>query len=92
MKRITVEYVAFLLRKLTAKEREPLELEDDTTLRGLIELLGDRYGDPLASKFLSRASGSLKATVTVDGLGATDPSVVLKDGSVVKLFPFMGGG
>jgi len=92
MKRITVEYASFLLRKLTARERELLELEDRATLKGLIELLGEKYGGELAVKFLSRSADALMATVTIDGLGVTDPSVLLKDGSVIKLFPLMGGG
>ncbi len=92
MKRITVEYASFLLRKLTSRERESLELEDGATLRRLIELLGEKYGEELADKFLSRSSGALRATVTIDGLGATDSSEVLTDGSVIKLFPLMGGG
>ncbi len=92
MKRITVEYASFLLRKLTSRERESLELPDGATVRGLIELLGERYGQELAGKFLSPSSGALRATVTVDDLGVTDSSVVLGDGSVVKLFPLMGGG
>jgi len=92
MKRITVEYASFLLRQLTSRERESLELEDGATLRRLIELLGEKYGEELAGKFLSRSSGALKATVTIDELGITDSSVVLNEGSVVKLFPLMGGG
>ena len=92
MKRITVEYASFLLRKLTSRERESLELEDGATLRRLIELLGEKYGEELADKFLSRSSGALRATVTIDGRGATDSSAVLTDGSVIKLFPLMGGG
>ena len=92
MKRITVEYASFLLRKLTGKERELMDVEDDTTLRGLIELLGGKYGEALAGQFLSRSTGALKAAVTLDGFGVTDSSAVLKDGTVLKLFPLMGGG
>jgi molybdopterin converting factor small subunit len=92
MKRITVEYASYLLRKLTSREREELELEDGVDLRRLIELLGEKYGAELAGKFLSPSSGALRATVTIDELGVTDSSAVPADGSVVKLFPLMGGG
>ena len=91
--KITVKVFA-TLRDVMDKEVE-LELVENTTISGLLEVLSGRYAGLRDELF--DASGALKKYVNILKNGRNvyflkDLQTVLEDGDIITLFPPVAGG
>ncbi len=81
MQSIKIRYVG-LVRNSLGKSEETIDLPDNSTVRNLIELLGERYGNDFQASVLT-SDGKLKPTTTllldgtdVEGAGGLEASLV----------------
>ena len=92
---VTIEYF-LTFRELTRRESETIEIGEETTVRDVLQLIADKYGEKTRDTLFDRG-GSLKEyiRVLVDGRdirGLNGMSTRLHPNCTVSLFPPAGGG
>jgi len=95
MTTVKVNYLG-VLSPMVGKETEAVEIQDSSTLRDLITLLGLRYGERFSCS-LEHADGSLiwaDVAIVVDGLPVHDAGFPLagKQEVQIALIPMIQGG
>jgi molybdopterin converting factor small subunit len=81
MQSLRIRYVG-LVRNSLGKSEETIALPDGSTVRDLLELLGERYGNDFRASVLT-SDGKLKPTTTllldgidIEGAGSLEASLV----------------
>lgn len=77
--RVEVKYYAWIREEIG--EKETLEVDDETTLREIIEKLCEKHAELTREKFLVAVNGR-----------TVDLNTCLKDGDILAVFPPAGGG
>lgn len=89
MARVTVKYL-MAFSQVTGKQSEKLQLEDNTTVGGLLTQLYNRYGRRL--KKLVETDLDNRSVIFVVNGQERDPSTILNDGDEVLISYPVGGG
>jgi len=94
--KITVKFFA-LVRELTGKREEVIDIDDQATVRSLLDKLVAEYGVKFRDYLFDPASKETRRHVQflIDGRNAAlmqGLDTVLKDGNSLAILPPVGGG
>jgi len=94
--RVTVKYFAYLRGLVRDKREETVNLEDGARLIDLLNTLIKKYGKKFQENIIKKnekeVSLSDNIIVLISGKSVNDLNTLLKDGDIIALMPFLGGG
>jgi len=94
--RVTVKYFAYLRGLVRDKREETVNLEDGARLIDLLNILIKKYGKKFQENIIKKnekeVSLSDNIIVLISGKSVNDLNTLLKDGDIIALMPFLGGG
>jgi molybdopterin converting factor small subunit len=83
--KVTVEYNHYVLRKITGKEAEHLQVGDASSFQDLLALLENRYGKAFTDLVTDPVNGSIRSPILVNGEGVSDPRRLLRSGDRIHI-------
>jgi len=94
---VTVDYLGHIKQTLAIREAEKVKLKDQASLRDLLSLLAQKYGEPFRKAVYEPKSVDLKPyyILSVNGLLLNQLKGLetrLKNGDYVILMPVVTGG
>ena len=93
---VTVKYFAYLRGLVRDKREETVNLEDGARLIDLLNTLIKKYGKKFQENIIKKnekeVSLSDNIIVLISGKSVNDLNTLLKDGDIIALMPFLGGG
>ena len=93
---VTVKYFAYLRGLVRDKREETVNLEDGARLIDLLNILIKKYGKKFQENIIKKnekeVSLSDNIIVLISGKSVNDLNTLLKDGDIIALMPFLGGG
>jgi len=91
-----VKYFAYLRGLVRDKREETVNLEDGARLIDLLNTLIKKYGKKFQENIIKKnekeVSLSDNIIVLISGKSVNDLNTLLKDGDIIALMPFLGGG
>lgn len=82
---VTVEYNHYVLRTLTGRQKDDLQVGDGLSFQGLLELLEIRYGKAFMDLVIDPENGALRSPVIVNGEAVSDPRRPLRGGERIHI-------
>lgn len=94
--KVKVKYFA-ILREITNKREEELEVEEGTTVKDLLDILAEKYGGRFRNYVFDEKTGSVNSQLLflVDGVNVASLNKLetkLTDGNSFVILPPVGGG
>ena len=95
--KVTVDYLGSIKQTLGLKQAEKVELKNESSVRDLLSVLAEKYGDPFKKAVYEPKDPDLKAhyIVSINGFLLNQLSGIetkLKDEDRVILMPVVTGG
>jgi len=95
--RVTVEYLGYIKQTLKVEQAEPIELQGKATVRDLLVVLAQKYGEPFKKAVFDPKDADMKPhhILAVNGLilnQLDNLNTNLKDGDRVAVMPVVTGG
>ncbi|MHA1615972.1 MAG: MoaD/ThiS family protein [Candidatus Njordarchaeales archaeon] len=92
---VKVRYFAYLRQLTNEVKEEEISLPDDATIRDLLNVLVEKYGEKLEKVLFEssqRKTLSENIIVLINGQSVNDLGTKLKNGDIVSIMPFLSGG
>lgn len=95
--KIKIEYLGHVRNLLNTKRQEEIELDEDSTIQDLLNILSKKHGEPFKKNIYEPSSSDLKANfiATVNGHLLNQLKGVntkLKNDDNVTIMPIVSGG
>ena len=95
--KVTVEYLGYIKQTLNAEQAELVNLQEKATVRDLLVLLAEKYGEPFKKAVYDPKDVDMKPyhILAVNGLilnQLDNLKTKLKDGDRVAVMPVVTGG
>ena len=95
--KVTVEYLGYIKKKLDIDKSETMQLKKNTSIRELLIILANKYGETFKKSVFNPQDNELKPyhMVSVNGLllnQLAGMNTKLKDNDKVILMPIVSGG
>lgn len=93
--RVKVKYFAYIRSVVRDNKEEIVNLETDAKLIDLLIKLSNKYGNNFRKAvfdYNDKSKLSEDVIILVNGKSVDDLDIVLKDGDVISIMPFLSGG
>jgi molybdopterin converting factor small subunit len=89
---VVVNYNYYNLKKITKIIAENILITNNMTLKEVLDILIDKYGEVLKSELFDLKTGNFKLIILVNGRAATDLNIKIKINDKINIISSLRGG